>query len=87
MGKGNLDLTVINTTPGAGGPLSPPAGWTGTAKDYWSWLRERYRLDPGARQIIEVIARNYDNPRGQPIVITGEFGEVAVHIIRKIKKA
>lgn len=86
MGKGNLDLTVLNTTPGAGGPLSPPGGWTGAAKDYWNWLRECYRVNPGARQVIEVIARNYDNPRGQPIVITGAFAETAVLILLRIQK-
>ena len=87
MGKGRLDLTVIDTSPGSDGPMAPPQGWEGHARDYWQWMRECYRHNPGARQAMNLIARNYDNPRGHPIVITGPFDEVAVQIIRKIRQA
>ena len=82
-----LNLSVIDTSPGNDNPLSPPSDWIGSAKDYWQLICERYRRDLGIRQSLELIARNYDNPQGIPIVITGQFGETAIHIIRKINDA
>ena len=40
------DLSHIDTTPGNGGPFSPPAGFTGSLDDYTKWFRGLFANDP-----------------------------------------
>jgi len=46
-----------DTTPGAGGPFAPPAGWSGDADAYHALMRERYRDDPMLRQWMVLAVR------------------------------
>lgn len=54
---GILDFGTVDTTPGASCVFAPPAGKTLTADEYLELMRNRYRIDPGARQQIGTFAR------------------------------
>lgn len=57
LSTGNLDLGLVDTQPGEGGSMSPPAGTDLTAAQYLDLMRKRYRTDPGHRQHIALYAR------------------------------
>ena len=78
MPMGNLDLGLVDTTPGEGGAMSPPAGSDLTAAQYQDLMRKRYRADPGHRQHMALYAR-----RNTPC--TGPYAEQARAILRAIR--
>lgn len=86
-GRGNFSASVIDTSPGRSNPFSPSAGWSGSEHDYWELIRERYRLNREAQQRIDLIARNYRNPRCKPVMISGPFRDAAIEILERIRKA
>ena len=54
---GLLDLSTVDTTPGARCALAPPTGLDLDAEGYRDLMRGRYRNDPGARQHMLIFAR------------------------------
>jgi len=78
---GVIDLSRGDTTPGAGGVLAPPHGWTGEAAAYRAWLRERFREDIGARQQLLVMARWWGDPGRPPVALEGPYAEEAAAIL------
>jgi hypothetical protein len=79
MPLGNLDLGLVDTTPGEGGAMSPPAGSGLTAAQYQDLMRKRYRADPGHRQHMALYAK-----RGAPC--TGPYAEQARAILGAIRE-
>lgn len=86
MVEGRIDLAQVDTAPGANGPLAPPIGWQGSQRDYWQLISERFRLDPGSRQQITVLALQLGNPHGMPVEITGTYRAVALEILKRVKQ-
>ena len=80
MPMGNLDLGLVDTTPGEGGAMSPPAGSDLTAAQYQDLMRKRYRADPGHRQHMALYAK-----RGAPC--TGPYADQARAILGAIREA
>jgi hypothetical protein len=76
---GNLDLGLVDTTPGEGGAMSPPAGSDLTETQYHDLMRKRYRADPGHRQHMALWAK-----RGAPC--TGPYAEQARAILGAIRE-
>jgi hypothetical protein len=79
MPTGNLDLGLVDTTPGEGGAMSPPAGSDLTAAQYQDLMRKRYRADPWHRQHMALWAK-----RGAPC--TGPYAEQARAILGAIRE-
>jgi len=52
-----LDMSTVDTTPGARCALAPPTGLDLDADGYRDLMRNRYRNDPGARQHMLIFAR------------------------------
>lgn len=74
-----IDMTTIDTTPGAGGAMAPPAGTEHTPSRYRELMRERYRNSPLYRQHMRVFARRlYD------LNIIGPHAEEARNVLGKI---
>jgi hypothetical protein len=74
-----IDMTTIDTTPGAGGAMAPPAGTDLTKPQYLDLMRKRYRDGPLYRQHMGVFARRlYD------LDIIGPFAEEARNILGKL---
>lgn len=80
MPTGNLDLGLVDTTPGEGGAMSPPAGTDWTPGQYRDAMRLRYRHHPGHRQHMALYAK-----RGAPC--TGPYAEQAREILGAIREA
>jgi hypothetical protein len=80
MPTGNLDLGLVDTTPGEGGAMSPPEGSDLTATQYQDLMRKLYRADPGHRQHMALWAK-----RGAPC--TGPYAEQARAILGAIREA
>jgi len=80
MPTGNLDLGLVDTTPGEGGAMSPPGGTDLTAAQYHDLMRKRYRADPGHRQHMALYAK-----RNAPC--TGPYAEQARAILGAIREA
>ena len=76
---GIVDMTAVDTTPGAGGAMAPPAGTDLTGPQYLDLMRERYRNNPLYRQHMRVFAR-----RLHDLTITGPFAEEASNLLGKI---
>lgn len=47
----------VDTEPGSVSVFAPPEGFNGSDSDYCEWMRERWRQDPGVRQVIAVTGR------------------------------
>ena len=54
---GHLDLSCVNTTPGARCALAPPAGVELDSDGYTELMRTRYRTSPAHRTQMAVFAR------------------------------
>ena len=80
MPTGNLDLGMVDTTPGEGGAMSPPAGTDLTAAQYQDLMRKRYRADPGHMQHMALYAK-----RNAPC--TGPYADQARAILGAIREA
>lgn len=80
---GVLDLSKHDTTPGAFGPLAPPAGWEGDEKAYLNLMRRRYQ-DVGARQHLVFAARIH---AGSPetVTVTGPYREAALTVLNGLR--
>jgi len=70
---------MIATDPGASGPFSPPAKWTGDDGEYTALLRERYITCHAARQQIAVAASERS-----VAAFTGRYAGVARGVLVKI---
>lgn len=76
---GNLDLGLVDTTPGKRGSMSPPEGTDLTAAQYQDLMRKRYRDDPGHRQHMVLYAK-----RNAPC--SGPYAEQARAILVAIRE-
>ena len=72
-----MDYTVIDTTPGAGTFLSPPADWEG---DYTALMRDRYKALRWGQEFVSA-AMQSDTV---PITITGPYARDAAQILIRI---
>ena len=72
----------IDTTPGNGGPFSPPHGWKGSEDDYLDLMRSRYKHSLVYRQRILVFARRMK--RGECCTPRGPFKKEAISILRSL---
>jgi hypothetical protein len=54
---GMMDMTAVDTTPGARCALAPPPGLDLTPGDYRDLMRLRYRTSPAHRQHMRIYAR------------------------------
>lgn len=85
--SGACDLSQIDTTPGASGPMAPPPNFTGTPDQYLDLIRERYRLDLASRSQIQSYARAMDHrPDRKPTTIGGPYATTAREILRAINQ-
>lgn len=75
---GNLDLGLVDTTPGKRGSMSPPAGTDLTAAQYQDLMRKRYRDDPGYRQHMVLYAK-------RKATCSGPYAEQAAAILSAIR--
>jgi hypothetical protein len=80
MPMGNLDLGLVDTTPGEGGAMSPLHGDQFSPEDYREFIRHRYKNSPKARQHILLYAK-----RNTPC--TGPYAEQARAILGAIREA
>jgi hypothetical protein len=55
--SGIIDMTTLDTTPGAGGAMAPPPGADLTSTGYRYLMRDRYKHDPLYRQHMRIFAR------------------------------
>lgn len=78
---GIVNLTRIDTTPGAGGAFAPQAGFDG---DYRDFMRRRWVADPGARQHIAVVGRLLAG--GQGVGFIGPYAEEARRIALAVQE-
>lgn len=72
---GVIDLSCLDTTPGAPGYVAPPADWRGDADAYDAWLRYEYRRHPGLRQVMWMAERLRRTP-GCQVRFIGPYAEV-----------
>jgi len=75
------DYSRIDTTPGAVGEnalSSPPAGFNGDTKAYWSWLKE-------LEQELRFMARLFTGPNRCPsLTVIGPYAEAFQAAFRKV---
>ena len=76
-----LDLSTVDTTPGARCALAPPTGLDLDAEGYRDLMRNSYRNDPGARQQMVVLSRRLASTK-----ITGPWADEARKILEAIAK-
>lgn len=74
---GKFSVVVIDTSPGAGGPLAPPDGWQGDDVEYTELIRRRWRENPAARQQILVASLLYRS-------ITGPYAAPCAAILKSV---
>lgn len=84
-----IDLSVLDTTPGATGPhalLAPPAGFTGSEDDYREWIRGRYFNDLQVTQVMYIVAKKVTGNAsyGYRVTFNGPYAEVLERIVNKI---
>jgi len=72
-----MDYTHLDTTPGAGTFLSPPADWEG---DYTALMRERYRSLQWGQEFVSCAMQSAD----VPINITGPHAKEAAQIMIRL---
>jgi hypothetical protein len=76
------DVYVIDTTPGSGGCMAPPANWNGTPDDYLVALRSRFTRDPEARgRMLLAMLRIDPNPARSPVQFRGWLAETARRVL------
>ena len=76
---GLLDMSCVDTTPGARCALAPPVGLGMTPTDYTALMRLRYRTSPAHRQHMRVFARRIGYS-----TITGPWAAEARRILEHI---
>lgn len=83
---GIIDLSRVDTTPGAPGYLAPPADWRGDADAYEVWLRHEYRRHPGVRQVMWMIEHLRRNG-SLSIAITGPYADALARACQRAYEA
>jgi len=76
--SGILDMSTVDTTPGARCAMAPPAGLDLDPDGYRDLMRKRYRDDPGHRQHMVLYAK-----RKAPC--SGPYAEQAAAILSAIR--
>lgn len=78
------NMFQIDTTPGKGGPFSPPETFSGDG--YGTWLKMRYDQDPGFRQEMVIVARHVCGRAfvSARVLVTGPFADELRVTLRKL---
>lgn len=89
--SGRFDAARLDTRPGSGGLLAPPAAWTGDEADYRDIMVERYRRCPIYRQQILAAAKAHCHPRpclrAEVVSVDGPWQDAAVRILESIAQS
>lgn len=80
------DLSVIDTTPGAGHLFSPPADFAGGEEEFGTWLKGRFNTDGELQQSMMIASRHLCGRSNFPLAIkvTGPFAEPFKAACRKL---
>lgn len=82
---GVLDMSTLDTEPGATGPHSafaPPSGFEGTEDDYRAWLRQQWESNRAIQQRMVVAARS--KRIGAPRTYVGPYADVLASVLRRV---
>jgi len=86
MRYGIVNHSLLDTSPGAGGPFSPPAGFEDQAQKYRAFMVGIMSTDPGVRQHVALVARRMN--RSEPPRFIGPYAgdaeKLAQGVLRKL---